>query len=142
MKILEWKGAYSVTSPDLDELGPDYSVGTFTFKMYPSPIPSHLWAAFDFGVVSGIMRSKTPPPTAVDDKVSYGWRGYESGENIMLYGKDNKGVMTFLEDGKIKCRMKDGRLGKFRFIAHFDKRGVKSDNQRPMGSTNLEDGVA
>jgi len=100
MDVLEWQGAYDVTSPDLVELGPDYGVGrAFTLEMYRSSTNSHLWAAFDFGVVSGIMRSKTTPPTAIDAKVSYQWRGYESGENTMLYGKDNKGDMTLLQNG-------------------------------------------
>jgi len=100
MDVLEWQGAYDVTSPDLVELGPDYGVGrAFTLEMYRFSTNSHLWAAFDFGVVSGIMRSKTTPPTAIDAKVSYQWRGYESGENTMLYGKDNKGDMTLLQNG-------------------------------------------
>ncbi|KAF8806201.1 hypothetical protein BYT27DRAFT_7212452 [Phlegmacium glaucopus] len=49
----------------------------------------------------------------------------------MLYDNDNKGVMTFLGDGKIKCQMQGSRLGKIKFIAHFnDKQGVKVGSQQ------------
>jgi hypothetical protein len=85
-----------------------------TLKVCPSSTNSHLWASFDFGIVSGVIRSTLPPPTTTGVSCPFLWRGRESGEGEMSFGQPNQGSIIFLGSGKIKGRME--WMGGFDFV--------------------------
>jgi hypothetical protein len=113
---VELAGQYEIVAPYLSEEWPD-STGTMALKLCPSSTASHLWASFDFGIVSGIIRSTLPPPATTGIPCPFLWRGRESGEGEMSFGPNNEGSIIFLGDGKIKGRME--------WMEGFDFVGVK-----------------
>ncbi|KZT53936.1 hypothetical protein CALCODRAFT_485945 [Calocera cornea HHB12733] len=74
-------------------------------KLAPSAgTGQHLWGAFHFQVVEGVMRGG-PPPTKVGDTWEFRWRGNETGEGEIICEEgpdDLRGTITFLGAGKIK----------------------------------------
>ncbi|RDB19989.1 hypothetical protein Hypma_013077 [Hypsizygus marmoreus] len=104
---------YKIIAPYLQDQWSGDTGGDIHLKMSPSLNHSHLWVWFHFGVVSGIMRSRGPPPEKVGDVVHFLWRGREEGEGEMTYGEDNIGSITFLGDGKIRGTMR--WMGEFEF---------------------------
>lgn len=70
-----------------------------------SPERTHLWAFFTFGIMSGVARSVTRPPTHVGETITFEFRARESGEGQLLTGEVNSGTLTFLDGGKLKGRM-------------------------------------
>lgn len=78
-------------------------------KLCVSSTGAHLWGGFDFGVLSGIIRSVSAPTSST---LSLTWRGRE-GENEITYG--NTGTITFLGGGKIRGHM-EGGLCNFDFV--------------------------
>ncbi|KAJ6618829.1 hypothetical protein B0H10DRAFT_2217322 [Mycena sp. CBHHK59/15] len=109
----ELSGKFTVIAPYLTEQWEDQT-GDMWLKLCPSSTSSHLWGAFDFGVVSGFMRSSTAIPTAVGDSVSFFWRGRESGEGESTFGENNVCTITFLGGGRFKAKM-DWDMGDFDF---------------------------
>lgn len=87
----------------------------FTLEMAPSrKTGRHLWASFDFGIVTGVMRCSNPP-TAVGGTCTVTWRGEESSEGQLLYGDSQKGTITFLGGGRFKGVMEGAFFGKAQF---------------------------
>lgn len=85
-----------------------------SFRLSRSRGGSHLWALFDFGIISGVLRSTGRPPKEVGDVCHFLWRGEESGEGQMNFGPKYSGSITFLGDGKIKAKMQ--WMGEFEFL--------------------------
>jgi hypothetical protein len=83
-------------------------------KLCLSSTSSHLWGSFDFGVVTGVIRSSGPLPTTVGGSVSFFWRGRETGEGEATFGDGNIGTITFLGGGNFKAHM-DWDVGPFDF---------------------------
>ena len=92
---------YDITSPKLTD---QYDSSEMTMKMSTSRnslTKGHLWISFNFGVISGIMRSQAFPfPSS--GTLSLQWRGRESGEGEMTFSKSNTVSITFLGDGKLQ----------------------------------------
>ncbi|KAJ6531259.1 hypothetical protein B0H19DRAFT_1273468 [Mycena capillaripes] len=82
-------------------------------KLCPSSTNARLWGEFNFGVVSGIIRSTTIP-TRVGDSAAFFWRGREDGTGESSFGEDNVGTILFLGGGKFKATM-DWDIGNFEF---------------------------
>lgn len=70
----------------------------------------HLWMAFDFGAVSGVMRGRAPP-TRANVPCNFEWRGRESGEGEMTFTDENIGSVTFLGGGRIEGKISGSFLG-------------------------------
>jgi hypothetical protein len=117
------RGEYRILAPYLrSQWGEDTQ--TMTLKMSLSEGGSHLWAWFDFGVLSGIMRSWRLLPKKVGDTAHFLWRGREEGEGEMMYGEQNTACITFLGDGKIKGKM--NWMGEWEFVGtKVHRRGDK-----------------
>lgn len=118
---LEWAGAYDVYAPKLSEEHEE-ARKVLSLETGPSSTASQLWASFDFGVVQGVLRSFSPPPKAVGEKVYFLWRGKIKGE--MKFGDDNIGVITFLGDGKIQGSMDGAGFNKFDFFGRLKTRMI------------------
>ncbi|KAJ7749581.1 hypothetical protein DFH07DRAFT_961728 [Mycena maculata] len=110
----ELSGNFEVLAPFLTEQWPDATSETMWLKLCPSSTNSHLWGAFDFGVVTGTIRSKGALPTSVGDAVAFFWRGRETGEGESTFGERNIGTITFLGGGKFRAQI-DWDLGNFDF---------------------------
>ena len=115
LSVAQWKGSYTVYAPKLADNWGD-AEGPLELEVYPSAKSSHLWAAFNFGIISGVIRSSDAPPKAVGDKIHFDWRGREGEEGEMTFADCNKGAITFLGDGKIHARMRGDFCGKFEFF--------------------------
>ena len=115
LTVAQWKGLYNVYAPKLADSWSD-AEGPLELEVYPSAKSSHLWAAFNFGIISGVMRSSDAPPKFVGDKVHFIWRGRESGEGEMTFADCNQGAIAFLGDGKIHARVTGDLCGKFEFF--------------------------
>ena len=88
----------------------------FTLRMSLSKkTRRHLWAYFDFGVLSGVMRC-SKPPSLVGDSCTFTWHGTESGEGQMLYDKAQRGTITFQGNGRFKGFIEGGFFGKAQFV--------------------------
>jgi hypothetical protein len=111
-------GKFDIIAPYLTDQWPD-STNTMTLKLSPSSTSSHLWGSFDFGIVSGIIRSSAKPPTSTGHECVFFWRGRESGEGQMEFGEDETSHIIFLGNGKIKGRME--------WMAGFDFVGMQDD---------------
>ncbi|KAG6917551.1 hypothetical protein DXG01_002018 [Tephrocybe rancida] len=107
-------GEYVIVAPYLRD---NWSTTVQTsLKMSASPGQSHLWACFDFGIVSGIMRSYHAPPKKVGDTAEFHWKGGEQETSETYYGDENVASITFLGDGRIRGRMFYQSAGTFEFI--------------------------
>ncbi|KAH6910989.1 hypothetical protein BKA70DRAFT_1398660 [Coprinopsis sp. MPI-PUGE-AT-0042] len=111
----DWAGLYYVTNRFLfEDWGYD---GPMELEIYPSSTSSHLWASFDFGMISGIMRSILRPPGMAGEKVPFEWRGREGiDEKQMSFGQDNYGYLRFYGNGLLEANMR-GFGSKLRFSA-------------------------
>ncbi|KAI0340984.1 hypothetical protein BDW22DRAFT_1346712 [Trametopsis cervina] len=92
---------YDVDCPSLRDNWEEYYPGTFTLKIAPSKGKSHIWAAFDLGSITGVMRC-TAPPVVAGGSCTFHWRGTEEGEGKMAWLACNKGTITFCGDGRIE----------------------------------------
>ena len=101
-----------------------------TLKICPSSTNAHLWASFDFGIVSGIIRSTVPPPTSTGHACPFMWRGRESGEGEMSFDPENQGSIVFLGDGRIKGRME--------WMRGFDFQGVCVNRENVVWSKSVK----
>ncbi|KAJ7112427.1 hypothetical protein C8R43DRAFT_1040722 [Mycena crocata] len=113
----ELSGKFDVVAPFLTEQWEEQTSDMMWLKVCPSSTGSHLWGQFDFGVVSGIIRSSGALPTSVGDSMAFFWRGRESGEGESTFGEHNIGTITFLGGGRFKARM-DWDMGNFDFAGN------------------------
>src|SRR4051812_16922326 len=60
-----------------------------------------MWAAYEFGSFSGIIRLSKLPATTLSP-VPIHWRGRENGEGEMSFGEDCTGSLEFLGGGRIR----------------------------------------
>ncbi|TFK43970.1 hypothetical protein BDQ12DRAFT_731924 [Crucibulum laeve] len=118
---LDVSGSYDILAPALSDNWACAS-GPMTLKINPSSTSAHLWGKFDFGIISGVIRTEGPPPSAANVRVSFRWRGREAGEDVMTFGECNKGTMTFLADGKIKGYL-EGDLCTSEFVGRPSGKG-------------------
>ncbi|KAJ7172081.1 hypothetical protein C8R46DRAFT_946962 [Mycena filopes] len=109
----EFSGKFNVIAPFLTEQWEDSTQDDMWLKLTPSSTNSRVWGAFDFGVLSGIIRSKALP-LRVGDSLAFFWRGREAGEGVSTFGKRNIGTIHFLGGGKFKATM-NSELGDFEF---------------------------
>jgi hypothetical protein len=126
---MEIQGQYNIVAPYLSGEFPDHTE-TMTLKVCPSSTTSHLWASFDFGIVSGIIRSTLPPPATTGIPCPFLWRGRESGEGEMSFGPENEGSIVFLGKGKIK--------GRFEWMGGFDFVGVEENRKNVVWSKSVK----
>ncbi|KAJ3500177.1 hypothetical protein NLJ89_g9907 [Agrocybe chaxingu] len=103
LPLSEWAGIYKVRSPELADEWPEECSGNLKFEAYPSSTSAHLWAHFNVGIISGVMRSISKPPTSVTEEILIEWRGRELGEQAMLVNEWNRGILVFLGEGKIQA---------------------------------------
>ncbi|KAJ7766841.1 hypothetical protein B0H16DRAFT_1882834 [Mycena metata] len=123
----ELSGKFKVVAPFLTEQWPELSQDdNMWLKLSPSSTNSRIWGAFDFGLLSGIIRSTTLP-LRVGDRVAFFWRGREAGEDISTFGDSNNGTIDFLGGGKFKATM-NSDFGNFEFA------GTKLDGAKANGS--------
>ncbi|KAI0340987.1 hypothetical protein BDW22DRAFT_373419 [Trametopsis cervina] len=101
LEYRDTSGQYDVDCPGLRDNWGEHFMGTYTLKMSPSKGMSRIWATFDFGVVSGIMRC-TALPVAVGESCTFYWRGREEGEGEMTFSDCNNGTITFCGNGRIE----------------------------------------
>ncbi|KIM35188.1 hypothetical protein M413DRAFT_20802 [Hebeloma cylindrosporum] len=120
----EWIGEYHVTVPKLAENWDD-AEGIKSLEVYPSSTSAHIWASFDFGIISGVMRSVGPPPNSPNQGIPFEWRGREAGEDVMTFSKSNRGILTFLDGGKITAEMSGDLCSKFSFAGALQQRAGK-----------------
>jgi hypothetical protein len=108
-KELVTSASYDVTASYLAEEWPDYAGpldDVFLLRLRPSSTGAHVWGSFDFGAVSGVLKTCTPPPAGIDPEsdapvtANFMWRGREQGEGEMTFGDDNTGTITFIEGGR------------------------------------------
>jgi hypothetical protein len=60
-------------------------------------------------------------PTTVGGSCAFEWRGEETSEGQMIFGKGNSGTLTFLGNRRIRGFMSGGGgVGQFEFSAEFD----------------------
>ncbi|KAJ7461491.1 hypothetical protein FB451DRAFT_1371227 [Mycena latifolia] len=119
----ELSGKFNVLAPFLTEQWEDDTRDPMWLKLCPSSTAAHLWGAFDFGVISGVLRSTAPLPTCVGEAAAFKWRGRESGTGESTFGADNVVRITFLGGGKFRAQM-DSELG------NFDLAGTKLEGTK------------
>ncbi|EJD40424.1 hypothetical protein AURDEDRAFT_186972 [Auricularia subglabra TFB-10046 SS5] len=112
-------GYYYITAPSITREWPLPPKGVIKFALAPSPGRSHLWGDFDFGPVEGHLRSATTLSPA-NRIVRFLWRGRETGEGMMRFGKECTFSITFQADGAIK--------GTFSWLGKHEFTGVKNNN--------------
>ncbi|KAF9562443.1 hypothetical protein CPC08DRAFT_376607 [Agrocybe pediades] len=107
-----WTGLYDIHAPRLDDWSESERVVP-TIEVYPSSTSAHLWASFEFGIISGIMRSvyAVPPGGAVNADIPFEWRGCDQSEGQMTFDSSNRCMLTFLGDGRLEGRMQGSFLG-------------------------------
>ncbi|KAI2632060.1 hypothetical protein GGR54DRAFT_15514 [Hypoxylon sp. NC1633] len=89
-------GRYSIRCPYVVE-----QWGPSPFSLILTLSGNGLWARFELGVVSGVMRFDQRPWQSSHDPVDFIWRGREQYGPIM-YGNNHKGWIKFFGDGHIK----------------------------------------
>lgn len=117
-----------MVAPYLTEQWPDQTQ-MMKIRMSPSPGGTHLWVCFDFGVISGIMRSCGPLPMNVGDNVDFLWRGREDGTGETTFGDGNTASIKFIGNGKIR--------GKMEWMEGFEFAGKKSERQSIVWNKNV-----
>ncbi|CAA7259316.1 unnamed protein product [Cyclocybe aegerita] len=131
MPMQEWAGIYFVELSHDMELQFQNSYLDTVLETYPSSTSAHLWAWFDFGIASGVMRSVGRAPTMLNEPVHVEWRGYD-GESRSLsnttFGPRNRAILAFLGNGRVKAEMmRFDCEGKFSFSGKFDKDETKKN---------------
>lgn len=113
--MLTWTGRYEIHAPALDNWDESERIVP-TIEIYPSSTSAHLWASFEFGIISGVMRSIYPVPSGggLNAEIPFEWRGREAGENQMSIDNSNRALFTFLEDGTLEGRMEGSFLETFK----------------------------
>lgn len=128
--LAELEGDYRISAPDLEDEGYGRHAMSLTLKL--SSTKRHLWGTFDFGILTGALRSTTSQlssskPTTTG--ISFRYRGYRgSDERMMTFGKDNICKMRFSNvGGQIKI---SGTIDRSEFKGKKD--GNPSENVRAM----------
>ncbi|KAF7337992.1 hypothetical protein MVEN_02023100 [Mycena venus] len=107
-------GKFEIIAPFLTEQWEDSTRDTMWLKLSPSSTNVRLWGQFDFGIISGIIRSTTLP-VQVNDSMKFFWRGREDGTGESTFGPENVGTIEFLGAGKFKATMNWDAGGNFEF---------------------------
>ncbi|KAG5652277.1 hypothetical protein H0H81_005589 [Sphagnurus paluster] len=89
------EGTYKIVAPYVLEGWGD-PTRIMTFEMTASHGNSHFWVSFQFGVISGVMRSYGAPPVYIGDKVRFHWRGRDDGTGETTYDRQNTASIIFL----------------------------------------------
>ncbi|KAL0571023.1 hypothetical protein V5O48_010929, partial [Marasmius crinis-equi] len=106
----ELQGKYDIVAPRLSENWSQYG-DSFTLKICPSSSGSRLWGAFEFGIISGIIRSTTSSTQLSAGNFTAGllldfsWRGREESGETTFDARSNTGHLVFLGDGLIKGKL-------------------------------------
>ncbi|KAI0084378.1 hypothetical protein BDY19DRAFT_971529 [Irpex rosettiformis] len=116
LQHIDIAGHFDVQAPALSEEWPDMCRGDLTLRMSPSKETGrHLWASFDFGIITGVMRC-SKPPRHIGELCTFTWHGEESSEGQMMYDNAQKGSITFLGNGNFKGVIEGGFFGKAQFV--------------------------
>ncbi|KAJ7286247.1 hypothetical protein C8J57DRAFT_1287137 [Mycena rebaudengoi] len=132
----EFSGKFDIIAPYLTEQWEDQTRDSMWLKLCLSSTSSHLWGSFDFGVVTGVIRSSGPLPTTVGGSVSFFWRGRETGEGEATFGDGNIGTITFLGGGNFKAHM-DWTWGRLKALRKW-KAQWRGINERAYNRENIE----
>ncbi|KAI5892981.1 uncharacterized protein SCHCODRAFT_02498874 [Schizophyllum commune H4-8] len=92
-------GVYTINCPYLLDQWPDDCSGPLTLRLALSSTGRHLWGAFKFGIVEGVLRSTSPAPFLPDTTITFDWRGREMGEDTVTWDEGNVGTLTLATDG-------------------------------------------
>ncbi|KAL1685230.1 hypothetical protein GGG16DRAFT_129535 [Schizophyllum commune] len=95
-------GVYTIDCPYLLDQWPDDCSGPLTLRLALSSTGRHLWGAFKFGIVEGVLRSTSPPPFLPDTTITFDWRGREMGEYTVTWDEGNVGTLTLAADGTLR----------------------------------------
>ncbi|KAL1738716.1 hypothetical protein HDZ31DRAFT_69698, partial [Schizophyllum fasciatum] len=116
-------GVYKISAPYMEEQWPEYTQygATYRLTVRPSSTGAHLWGTFDFGAMTGIIRSIAAAPTAVGLTSKFLWRGAEGGEGEMQLGDDQKGYIKFLAGGRIQGRIEGSFIDKAEFTGELEE---------------------
>ncbi|KAL1752011.1 hypothetical protein FB107DRAFT_220801, partial [Schizophyllum commune] len=95
-------GVYTIDCPYLLDQWPDDCSGPLTLRLALSSTGRHLWGAFKFGIVEGVLRSTSPPPFLPDTTIAFDWRGREMGEYTVTWDEGNVGTLTLAADGSLR----------------------------------------
>ncbi|KAI4294513.1 hypothetical protein K525DRAFT_212484 [Schizophyllum commune Loenen D] len=95
-------GVYTIDCPYLLDQWPDDCSGPLTLRLALSSTGRHLWRAFKFGIVEGVLRSTSPPPFLPDTTITFDWRGREMGEYTVTWDEGNVGTLTLAADGTLR----------------------------------------
>jgi hypothetical protein len=99
-------GCFTITCSEMAGNWPQYGSNyTLTF----TDSDSSLWAAFNFGLVEGVMYFSDRPAQASRDPVPFKWRGRVA-ENGIMYGDQNQGWIKFLGYGEIEGHLEYQRI--------------------------------
>ncbi|KAK1221327.1 hypothetical protein PQX77_015874 [Marasmius sp. AFHP31] len=107
----ELLGKFDIVAPYIAEQW-GYTYGdAFVLKICPSSTRARLWGTFEFGVISGVIRSSAPTtklpdrPFSAGLRLEFAWRGRE-GSGETTFDKSNTGYLIFLGDGLIKGKLR------------------------------------
>ncbi|KAL1673326.1 hypothetical protein EV122DRAFT_222931 [Schizophyllum commune] len=95
-------GVYTIDCPYLLDQWPDDCSGPLTLRLALSSTGRHLWGAFKFGIVEGVLRSTSPPPFFPNTTITFDWRGREMGEYTVTWDEGNVGTLTLAADGTLR----------------------------------------
>ncbi|KAL1729404.1 hypothetical protein EV714DRAFT_284911 [Schizophyllum commune] len=95
-------GVYTIDCPYLLDQWPDDCSGPLTLRLALSSTGRHLWGAFKFGIVEGVLRSTSAPPFLPDTTITFDWRGREMGEYTVTWDEGNVGTLTLAADGTLR----------------------------------------
>ena len=92
-------GYYDIDCPTIEGEWPDWADDLSLVLTLDSP---SMWAAYDFGIFSGIIHLPERPYTSSQESLPCSWRGRENGEGEMSFGDRCTGAITFLGGGRIE----------------------------------------
>lgn len=121
-----WMGMYDIDAPAVEDL---YGDGHYSFGIYPSSTSKHLWASFNFGGFTGVMRSIYPVPNFLNTEIHFEWRG-DIDQSGMTFDDDNRAVITFLPGGLLRGKMSAPIYGTYWFYGCRPSRGVETTTRK------------
>ncbi|KAK7034672.1 hypothetical protein VNI00_012314 [Paramarasmius palmivorus] len=104
-------GRFEVVAPLISEQwGSGFD--NYLLRLCPSSTSKHLWGGFNFGIISGVIRSSSSsiiPNKSFNSglKVNFQWRGREQ-DGETTFSDNNTGHIMFLGQGVIKGRLQWG----------------------------------
>lgn len=120
-------GVYTVLAPAITEQWPNND-HPLLLELRPSSTESHLWGAFDFGAIEGNMRSKASTDTAAN-RISFHWRGRETGEGESTFGDENIAELSFTKGGEFQGAMYCDYVGTFKLTGKLDVKASEKAEQ-------------